>query len=575
MRVYRRIGSVLMKRFCKSLLVILALGVAALAQKPVAELPRVYIDTTYSLPTGGTTWAAHNARQFSSALLSSVPGDVIVLDAGVTYTGNFQLPKKPNPSSKWIYITSSNYSSLPAPGTRVGIADSVNMPKIVSPGNTPDFLMMPGANHFRFVGVEMTANSDYPPGCPTTRNCTTANFIGINYPPNPLPESIFVDRCYMHGTATQDIQGGFLMNGSNMAIVDSYVDDVHYLAADSWGVGANISPGPIKIVNNFIAASSENIIFGGGGGGYGGHLPSDIEIRNNYLFKPLSWVPLSMTFHKLVVKNAFECKACARVIFDSNTIENVWAGGQLGNAVGLTVRTGQSGNFAVVNDISITNNVFKNVVAFVNTLALDDTCGPGGPYPNCTNPGSQARWNISNNLVTYFDPNALGGNRNIGIQFHPSIDRNHGNIGGQVHDVIFQHNTLIPFGSTPCWADVYFDVGNFTTPPVNGLTSNIWINDNVLCKQPYGAWGYQLKQLANYMGVPNKAPYDLSARFSGNVMLKQSDPTYTWTPKNLATQTLVFDGQNQLTSPDWTAKTTDGAQAGYSSPASIRHRRIR
>jgi hypothetical protein len=69
------------------------------------------------------------------------------------------------------------------------------MPKIVSPGNTPDFLMMPGANHFRFVGVEMTANSDYPPGCPTTRNCTTANFIGINYPPNPLPESIFVDRC--------------------------------------------------------------------------------------------------------------------------------------------------------------------------------------------------------------------------------------------------------------------------------------------------------------------------------------------------------------------------------------------
>ena len=175
----------------------------------------------------------------------------------------------------------------------MAISDAANMPKLVSPGNTPVVMMLNGANHYRFVGIEMYPNSNYPTGCPGTRNCTMANFIGGIYPPNPLPDSIFVDRCYFHGTPTQDVQGGFLMNGSNMAIVDSYFDDIHMLATDSWGAGANVSPGPIKIVNNFIAASSENIIFGGGGGGYGGYLPSDIEIRNNYLFKPLSWVPLS------------------------------------------------------------------------------------------------------------------------------------------------------------------------------------------------------------------------------------------------------------------------------------------
>ena len=42
------------------LLTVLLLAASLYAQKPVAELPRVYIDTTYNLPQGGTTWAAHD-----------------------------------------------------------------------------------------------------------------------------------------------------------------------------------------------------------------------------------------------------------------------------------------------------------------------------------------------------------------------------------------------------------------------------------------------------------------------------------------------------------------------------------
>ncbi len=78
----------------------------------------------------------------------------------------------------------------------------------------------------------------------------------------------------------------------------------------------------------------------------------------------------------MVVKNAFEIKSGQRVLFDNNLIENVWADGQLGFAIVLTVRSGQSGDMAVVNDITITNNVLKNVVSGVNSGAADDTCGP-------------------------------------------------------------------------------------------------------------------------------------------------------------------------------------------------------
>jgi hypothetical protein len=59
------------------------------------------------------------------------PGDVILLEAGATFTGQFILPNK-GANSKWIYIMSSAYQGLPVPGTRVGPDDALNMPRITN-----------------------------------------------------------------------------------------------------------------------------------------------------------------------------------------------------------------------------------------------------------------------------------------------------------------------------------------------------------------------------------------------------------------------------------------------------------
>jgi len=84
--------------------------------------PQNFIDTTYNLPTGGMTWTVGetspgvgDVAAFRNALTNSIPGDVIILKAGAIYTGNFTAPVKTNPNNRWIYIQSSNYSSLPAP----------------------------------------------------------------------------------------------------------------------------------------------------------------------------------------------------------------------------------------------------------------------------------------------------------------------------------------------------------------------------------------------------------------------------------------------------------------------------
>src|ERR1035441_443756 len=138
-----------MSKLCSIALIVMLSGVAV-AQKPVAQLPQVYINSAYNVPAGGTTLKAHTVSQLSAALVSSVPGDVIVLDAGVTYTGNFVLPAKVNPGNKWIYVISSALAKLPA-GARVSPASAVNMPKVVTPNVSPAFLINGGANHWRLA----------------------------------------------------------------------------------------------------------------------------------------------------------------------------------------------------------------------------------------------------------------------------------------------------------------------------------------------------------------------------------------------------------------------------------------
>jgi hypothetical protein len=540
--------------------IVLVLNGLAWAQKPVAALPRTQINTTWNPPVGGTTWAAHTSAQLASSITNSSPGDIIVLDAGVTYSGNFYLPAKANANNKWIYIVSSAMAKLPV-GQRVSPTSAADMPKIVTPNALTALQINNGANHWRLAGLEITAASNYPTGCGVAGhpNCMSYFLVSPLPSPSPLADSITIDRCYIHGSPTQDIQSAVVMNASHFAVVHSYISEIHDFNTDSTGVSGYWTPGPLTIVDNYISSSTENIMFGGGGGAGNPYVPSDITVRGNYLFKPLAWVQLSVVQRTMTVKDALEIKSAQRVLFDSNTIENVWS-----TAMVLTVRTSQSGDIAVVNDITITNNILKNVASGISTLAKDDSCGAAGGYPNCRNAGSQDRWYIFNNLVTFYDPKITGGKSNYGIMLNPGLDRINGNVPGVLRDVVFQHNTLIPAADGPCWNSVYFSVPNGEQPPFVNLTKNIWLLDNALCRQPTGDWGQQgTSGLTQYMGNP--AP--LAPRFLGNVMyVPVGDSVQTFPLHNFAT-TVPFtyvsatSGDYQLVTPDWT-DTSDGKLAG-------------
>jgi hypothetical protein len=91
--------------------------------------------------------------------------------------------------------------------------------------------------------------------------------------------------------------------------------------------------------------------------------PADIEIRQNHLFKPLSWKADDPSFAVIqwTVKNLLELKNAQRVLVDGNLLENNWPQAQNGTAVVFTPRNDGTAPFSAVRDVTFTNNRVRNV----------------------------------------------------------------------------------------------------------------------------------------------------------------------------------------------------------------------
>src|SRR5208283_6039525 len=100
------------------------------AQLPVATVASAMSQT----PAPGSVISVNAGGDLQSALNSAVCGNTIQLQAGATFTGNFELPAQNCDSGHWIWIrTSAPNSALPAEGQRLtpcyaGVASLPNRP---------------------------------------------------------------------------------------------------------------------------------------------------------------------------------------------------------------------------------------------------------------------------------------------------------------------------------------------------------------------------------------------------------------------------------------------------------------
>ncbi len=330
------------------------------------ELPRIYLDTSLVSPTGKTI-EVRSGGNLQAALDAAVPGDEVVIESGAEFVGSFTLKKKTGQGV--ITVRSSDIAHLPLPGERVNPSLHAGaMAKLKSPGkNLPALTAENGVSGYRIVGIEFTkASSD----------AAVTNLVifgqGNETSINDLPKNIILDRIYAHGDSNSNLRRCIALNGASLSVIDSYIADCHEVGADSQAIAGWNGPGPFKIVNNFLEGAGENILFGGADPSISGLIPSDIEIRQNHIYKPLSWKSKSW-----VVKNLFETKNAKRVLFDGNLLENSWPNGQTGTAI-LLKSANQDGkcSWCVSSDITISNTIARNV-----TEGLRINGAEGSPLP--------------------------------------------------------------------------------------------------------------------------------------------------------------------------------------------------
>ncbi len=318
----------------------------------------------------GKTWVVNAGDNLQSALNQSQRGDEIVIEAGATFTGNFTLPAKTGtPANGWVLIRSSKSSQLPAQGTRVTPAHAALMPKIVTSNTQPALRTLASASGWWISGVEV--------GISPTVTATNYGLLNLGEGStqtslSEVPTDIVLDRMYVHGSTTSQLQRCVTLNSARSAVQDSYLFDCHGKGFDSQAILGWNGPGPFKIVNNTLAGAGENVMFGGADPSISGLIPSDIEFRRNYVYTPASW---KTTWTK---KNLLEIKNAQRMLISENVFDGSWADGQTGFALMIKV-TNQGGKctWCASADIIVRQNIIRNVGAGFSIQGLEG----GRPYP--------------------------------------------------------------------------------------------------------------------------------------------------------------------------------------------------
>jgi hypothetical protein len=351
------------------ILLLLCVPVTAHAQV-LPELPQEFLEVCY--PATSTTITVCNGGcdygngQLQQAINAAQPGTTILLQAGHTYSGIFTLPAKTGDA--WIVIRSNAPDSqLPAADQRITPAFASVLPRIQSPAGQTALTFLSGAHHYYLMGLEVTSTGysfDLVRAGDGTQNTLAA-----------LPHDIVFDRLYIHGNATLGSKRGIALNSARTAVVNCHISDCKGEGQDTQAICGWNGPGPFKIVNNYLVGAGENVMFGGANPNIQDLVPSDIEVRNNHFFKPLSWKEGHPDYAGTAwcVKNIFELKNAQRVLVEGNILQNNWTDCQNGFAVLITPRT-QSGAsmWSRVTDVTWRYNILTGSDGGYNFSGHDD-----------------------------------------------------------------------------------------------------------------------------------------------------------------------------------------------------------
>ena len=355
---------------------------------------------TVTVPTGGDLHAA---------LLNARPGDVIALEQGGIYVGNFTLPSKVG--DNFITIRTAGVYAVPE-GARITPQAAASFAKLRSPNSQPVIQTAPGAHHWRLMFLELQANAE---GEGDILQLGSGALAQSSL--SQVPHDLVVDRCYIHGDPTKGQKRCIALNSASTTVTGSHISDCKRVGQDAQAIAGWNGPGPFLINNNYLEGAAENVLFGGADPAIRGLVPSDIRITGNLISKPVSW-----RGSRWQIKNLLELKNARRVRIDRNVLEYTWQAAQVGFAVLFHVRNQDGGcRWCQVEHVIFEHNIVRHSASAISVLGFDDN-HPSRQTQSIT---------IRNNVFDDIDIGNWGGG-GYAFKF----------VNGP-RDVVFDHNTII------------------------------------------------------------------------------------------------------------------------------------
>ena len=422
-----------------------------------------------------------------AALNQAQPGQVIEVQAGATFDGNFVLPAKSGTGSITVR-TSTPDAQLPGATTRIGPAHESLLPTLRSLNAAPVLTTAAGARNWRLIGLRfITAGGGdvVSLGDGTQRDRTL------------VPSNLTLDRVIIRGHATAGQKRGIALNSASTQILNSYIAGIRLAGQESQAIAGWNGPGPFVIENNYIEAAAIGILFGGAVPTIDQLVPGNITIRRNHIVRPVSWRGGTW-----MVKNLLELKNARDVQIDGNLIENNWEKDQNGFAILFTPRASGAAPWSTVERVRFENNIVRHSGSAINVLGYDGL-----------DPSRQLRGLvIRNNLFTDINHSAWGG---AGIFLQ---------IGDEAADVHLEHNTVMQTGHI---VSVYGG-----TPTAPRVSTGFRFVSNVVRHNTYGIYGNGVGT-----GNPAIATYLPGSVVVGNVMAGGNAAVY---PSGNVFPTLAF-----------------------------------
>jgi hypothetical protein len=435
------------------------------------------------VPLEGATIVVASGSNLQDALNAAQPGDVLMLAAGATFTGNFTLPVKSGTNVITVRSAAAD-TNLPATGVRMTPAFAARLPKIQSSNNLPALRTLSGAHHWKLQFLEFP-NTMLGYG----EILRLGEGGSLQTAPEQVPYDIEVDRVYIHGSPLYGQKRGIALNGRRVTIRNSYIADIKGVGFDAQAIGGWNGPGPFTIENNYLEGSGENFLLGGSDPSIPGLVTETVVFRYNYVTKPMSWrgaiIPAPQSVRAAPVTGGGSLPAglyTYRVVARRQVGGGTW--GRSAASAEVSASAGDSGAVALsweaVGDATEYRVYGRNQYWTVTGTSLTDTGGTATAGAAPTTAGTV--WQVKNLLelknargvtieFNVFENNWAAAQMGYAILFTPR-NQDGGCNWCVVEDVLFRYNLVRNVAGA-------VSVLGFDSPNTSAQTNHVTIRDNL------------------------------------------------------------------------------------------------